>query len=192
MSPEYAKSSFAAYDYSYQNTMALDDKILEEYIGDTSLISRLNFGDVETLLFDNYMGSSSISTDCRRRATFFQTWLEIAMNKVHVKKVKRIIITDYNKESDEMAKDDLPGCAVTSTGLMDIVGAAIQNAKSGFRISDSSPLFLPGAKAYDRNTMIIVDNAGFDAEFNPTGTVQIGLGSDMKEDVDNVNTWFDR
>ena len=163
---------------------------MEETLGDTSLSPRLNFGDYETLIFDNYMGSSSTSTDCHRRATFFQTWLEIAMNKVHVEKVKRIIITDHNKESDEWIKDALPGCAVTSNGLIDIVNAAIQNAKSGFRISDSSPLFLPGAKAYDRNTMIIVDNAKFDTEFDPTGT-EIGIGGDMKEDLDNVNAWFE-
>ena len=188
-SPEYAKSSFA-YDYSYQNATILDDNIVEETLGDTSLSPRLNFGDYETLIFDNYMGSSSTSTDCHRRATFFQTWLEIAMNKVHVEKVKRIIITDHNKESDEWIKDALPGCAVTSNGLIDIVNAAIQNAKSGFRISDSSPLFLPGAKAYDRNTMIIVDNAKFDTEFDPTGT-EIGIGGDMKEDLDNVNAWFE-
>ena len=191
MSPEYEKSSFAPYDYSFLHSFTLQEKILEEKSGDTSLISRIDFGDFETLLFNNYMGSSSTGTDCDRRATVFQTWLEIAMNQIHAKKVKRIIVTDSNKEFNEIVSDALPGCTVTSAGLIGIVNAAVQNANSGFRISESSPLFLPGAKAYKDSTMIIIDNARFDTEFNPTGTADIGLGGDMKEETNNADTWFE-
>ena len=104
MSPEYAKSSFAAYDYSYQNATILDDKIVEEYIGDTSLISRLNFGDYRDATFRQLHGLLIYQHRLPSSCNFLSNLVGIAMNKVHVEKVKRIIITDYNKESDESGK----------------------------------------------------------------------------------------
>ena len=167
--PEHKSFEATAYDYPFRRTSLLEDSLVRNRPSIEAL-EKLIFPEVDTAIFHIYMGTYAgevdgdgrTRTNCSKRLTYFQRYLRVMSNKINSQKIKRIIITDYNKESKEY-KGSIkePPCALTSTELFDMLSDIF--AESEYYIHNKT-YYMPGEITHDKNMMIILDNKLFDHE----------------------------
>ena len=167
--PEHKSFQVTAYDYPFRKAVLLADSIVRQR-SSMEALEEIKLEEAETVLFHIYMGTYAgevdddgrMRTNCSKRLSYFQRYLRVASNKINSQKIKRIIITEYNKESKEFhgtAKE--PPCALTRVELLAIVSETF--AGSEYYMHDRT-YYMPGETTYDKNMMIILDNKLFDRD----------------------------
>eukprot|EP00944_MAST-04C_sp_MAST-4C-sp1_P008248 g8248.t1 len=168
--PEHKSFEATAYDYPFRKSILLEDSLVRDR-SSMEALDKVEIAEADTVLFHIYMGTYAgevdgdgrSRTNCSKRLTYFQRYLRVMSNKINSQKIKRIIITDYNKESKEYnGSNKEPPCALTRTELFDVLSDIY--AESEYYIHDRT-YYMPGETTYDKNMMIILDNKLFDHEF---------------------------
>ena len=170
--PEYSSFVGTAYDYPLRHGVILEDDFVKD-------VGRIRLEAADTVVFHIYMGTyfgdvnketgNVGAINCDQRLQYLARFLYMTTNEYNFKKVKRILITEYNGESNEIVENP-PPCAVLKDDIMSIVNKVF-DATSNFYVHDRI-YYMPGEKTYNKNMMLILDNKLFDHEFSDTKNKQ--------------------
>ncbi len=199
--PEYHTFRGTAYDYPFNYGVVLEDELIKSRSNRNEL-DQLDMQQTTTavvhLYMANYFGhkadsvsNNNVIINCKQRLTNFEKYLYMMANKINGNLIKRILLTEYNKDSNEI-DENIPPCSVNTSKLLSIVKTVFAN--TNFYIRDKI-YYMPGERTYNKNMMIILDNKIFDHEFNIVNnnerhinTKQCGSMDKVKSAVCNDNS----